>query len=68
MFKAIVLICVLTGPQKGVCLEAHDEWGPYQTQAECKARVEKMITDLRTVPSGLIPVGSKCVNQQGEGV
>lgn len=65
MFKAIVLICHFAQP---VCLEAHDEWGPYTTREKCKVRIEEMITDLKTVKNGFLPAGSKCINELGEGV
>jgi hypothetical protein len=67
MFKAIVLICLMQAPEQGVCLEAHDEWGPYATRKECETRIEGMIADIKTVKNGFKPVGKKC-EYQGEGV
>ena len=36
MFKALVIICVIGRPDK--CLTLEDQYGPYETEFECKQR------------------------------
>jgi len=39
MFKAILLICI---SNTTICLEAHDERGPYKTEQQCIERIYEM--------------------------
>ena len=58
MFKAWVLVCALNSPTS--CVTFEDEWGPYPTTRECKARVEQMIGVIVPTMPTVVEVKFRC--------
>ena len=50
MFTAMVLACAVG--MTDVCIEATDEWGPYESEELCLMRVHQMVATMNaTLPT-----------------
>jgi hypothetical protein len=58
MFKAWVLVCALNSPEQ--CMTFEDRWGPYPTEAQCKARVEEMIEVIVPTMPTIVEIKYRC--------
>lgn len=63
MFQAVLFFCFVTlsSPQ---CVEGTDEYGPYETVEECKARLKEMTEDLIQLmpPRSVRHLRAECYN------
>tara|TARA_R100000654_G_scaffold4623_1_gene13567 strand:+ start:553 stop:765 length:213 start_codon:yes stop_codon:yes gene_type:complete len=68
MFEAMVLACAIGTFSPDTCVQANDLEGPYNTQEECKARIEEMIAGIvLTIPAPM-NFHYKCEQQNPEGI
>lgn len=65
-FIASVSFCVvMSNPME--CGRIEDQWGPYETQAECEARIQQMFGLLSvTFPPGTVYGKGSCYKVEGE--
>ena len=65
MFTAMVLACAIGSVDASTCIEATDERGPYNTEAECKMRVHQMVTALQMTLPVPMQYSYKCSRDKG---
>ena len=65
MFKAMVMACAIGSTDPGACIEATDEWGPYETRKECYARVQEMVEALMHTMPVPMQFHFKCSDPKG---
>ena len=65
MFKAMVMACAIGSADPGACIEATDEWGPYETRKECYTRVQEMVEALMHTMPVPMQFHFKCSNPKG---
>ena len=66
MFEAVVLACLMSQPT--MCIEAEDERGPYNTEAECVMRVHQMVTTMQMAFPQPHTYRYKCKEPETEGI
>ena len=68
MFTAMVLACAIGSTDIGQCIEATDEWGPYDTREECMMRVHQMVSALAATMPVPMQYSFKCEEPKPKGI
>ena len=63
MFKALVLVCLISNPN--ACFVAEDQRGPYSTQEKCMDRIAEMSIAIMNLDDHA-PVSYRCQKIKGE--
>jgi len=68
MFTAMVLACVIGSVDATTCIEATDEYGPYETREECMMRVHQMVSALAVTMPVPMQYSFKCEEPTPKGI
>ena len=64
MFYAIILMCTMVDGQY-MCVEAHDDYGPYIKRTECETRIVEMTKSINEIYPNVNFVDYKCKKANG---